>query len=81
MPSKRLGAARGQFTIGHFMIVTAVFVVLFAIVPAGIAAVVFAALIIPLLSDLASRPKPRIAIQSPPRPTAPGQRVNPGSPG
>jgi hypothetical protein len=48
-----------QFTIQQLMIVIAVFAVLFWVVPVGLALVVSFALFIPLVTDLASRPKPR----------------------
>ena len=55
-PSRR---THRQFTIGQWMVVMAVIVVLFTVLPAGFALVVVSALVIPLLTDLAIRPTRR----------------------
>ena len=46
--------ANHQFTIAHAMIVIAVLAVLLATVPAGLVVVLFAALIIPIVTDALS---------------------------
>jgi hypothetical protein len=65
MGSNPMRAAKFQFTIAQTMIVLAVFVVLFAVVPTGLAVLVMAALFIPLVTDLAGQLRPRAIIQPP----------------